>query len=133
MKSKASYAFLSQIKGHLLCRIWFGLVLVNFINLSVNFQESSIIQSETLELEDPIDTLGELVYEWALEGDCDVIPDNGTEQEDKSTKKAKDWFSAKEFEFLNFFSSIEKKKFFNSQEDLVDSPMASPFSPPDLS
>lgn len=123
---------LSIIKGHSLGRAFFWLVLVNFINLSVNFQESQITPSQSMDLQDPIDTLGELVYEWALEGDCDVIPDNGTEQEDKSTKKAKDWFTSTAFEFKNFSPPLEKRKFFSPGEDLHDAPTAIPFSPPDL-
>ena len=71
--------------------VW--VILANFINLSVNFQEANLSPSDQIDLSDPIDTLGELVYEWVLDGDEDVIPDNGTEQEEKNTKKDKHWFS----------------------------------------
>lgn len=83
--------------------VW--MVILNFINLSVNFQESNLSLSNQEVLADPIDTLSELVYEWALEGDCDVIPDNGTEQEDKSVKKSKIWGIALELEDPEFLKN----------------------------
>ncbi|GMQ27622.1 hypothetical protein Aconfl_02640 [Algoriphagus confluentis] len=124
---------MSRIKGNSLCKAFFWLVLLNFINLSVNFQESQISHPENLDLQDPIDTLGELVYEWALNGDCDVIPDNGTEQEDKSPKKGKVWGVPLELVSLHFSSLPYKKKHHFDQETLISSSLPKPFSPPDLS
>lgn len=56
---------------------------INFINLTVNFTE------EKKKLEDPVDTISEMIYEWGLDGDSDTIPDNATEQEDQTLKKLK--------------------------------------------
>jgi hypothetical protein len=89
MSNKNTYPFLSLIRNSLWLKACLFLTLLNFLNLSVNFNESEIALSDKISLDDPIDTLGELVYEWALDGDGDVIPDNGTEQEDKSIKKDK--------------------------------------------
>ena len=133
MHLKPSYNLMSQIKGSILYRGIFWLVLVNFINLSVNFQESQIAHPERLDLTDPMDTLSELVYEWALDGDCDVIPDNGTEQEDKSQKKGKVWGIPLKFISLDFIKNINKSKYFVDQESLFTHVLSNPFSPPDLS
>ncbi len=65
------------------------LLVVNFINLSANFHEGNILISGAVDMEDPMDTLSELIFEWALEGDGDLIPDNGTQQDDNSTEKIK--------------------------------------------
>lgn len=65
------------------------LLVVNFINLSANFYEGNILISGAVDMEDPMDTLSELIFEWALEGDGDLIPDNGTQQDDNSTEKIK--------------------------------------------
>lgn len=77
--------------------IWFFLTF-NFINLSVNFSE------QFQDLEDPVDTISEMIYEWGFEGEADIIPDNETEQEDQAHKKVKlDWISIFEFVSLPFF------------------------------
>lgn len=122
---------MSQIKENILCRGFFWLFLVNFINLSVNFQESQIAHPERLDLTDPIDTLSELVYEWALDGDYDVIPDNRTEQEDKIQKEGKLWGIVLEFQALDFIKISDKNKYFVDQESLISKALSNPFSPPD--
>ena len=115
-------------RHHTVAKIFFYLNLLNILNLSVNFYEGNIsVKSE--QLKDPIDTLGELVYEWALDGDCDIIPDNSTEQEDKSLKKA-DWqiFYA-EFPTFDFdFFDSKKHSFFQNQ--ILISPLNLPPTPP---
>lgn len=65
------------------------ILLANFINLSANFYEGNILVSTKINMEDPIDTLTELIFEWALDGNDDLFPDNGTEQDDNSIKKIK--------------------------------------------
>lgn len=40
-------------------------------------------------MDDPIDTITELIFEWALDGSNDLIPDNGTQQDDNSLEKMK--------------------------------------------
>jgi len=51
------------------------LLLINFINLSANFYQSSILDSPLLENHDPIDSLAELVLEYMLDMDSETIPD----------------------------------------------------------
>jgi hypothetical protein len=51
------------------------LLLINFINLSANFYQSSIIDSPLLQNHDPIDSVAELVLEYVLEMDEGTIPD----------------------------------------------------------
>ena len=65
------------------------LLLVNFINLSANFYEGNILSSDQVRMGDPLDTISELIFEWALDGGEDLIPDNGTEQDDNSLEKLK--------------------------------------------
>jgi hypothetical protein len=65
------------------------LLIVNFINLSANFYEGNILISGAVSMEDPVDTLSELIFEWALDGGDDLIPDNGTKQDDNSLEKIK--------------------------------------------
>lgn len=62
------------------------ILIINFINLSVNFTEKD------QELEDPVDTVSEMIFEWCLDGDAEAIPDNGTEQEDQQLKSLKVFF-----------------------------------------
>lgn len=50
-------------------------LLVNFINLSANFYQASVIDSILLENHDPIDSITELVLEYVLEMDDETIPD----------------------------------------------------------
>ncbi len=38
---------------------------------------------------DPLDTISKLIFQWALEGGEDLLPKNGTEQDDHSLKKLK--------------------------------------------
>lgn len=94
----------------------------------MNFYEGNISDPSD-HLTDPIDTLSELVYEWALDGDCDIIPDNSTEQEDKSLKKV-DWkifcLDVPGYSF-GFF---DKPKNWSSQEQILLAPLNLPPSPP---
>ncbi|SDC79340.1 hypothetical protein SAMN04488104_100630 [Algoriphagus faecimaris] len=93
-------------------RIIWSLLLINFINLTANFYESPLHDPENKLLEDPIDSLSELIYEFVLEGDQDIIPDNGTEQEEKNSKK-----------LTVFFTNIDLK----SSEKISLPQLASPF------
>jgi hypothetical protein len=51
------------------------LLLVNFVNLSANFYQASVMDSILLENHDPIDSITELVLEYVLEMDDETIPD----------------------------------------------------------
>lgn len=119
---------LNFFRNHSVAQIFFYLNLLNLLNLSVNFYEGNISNSSE-QLVDPIDTLGELVYEWALDGDCDVIPDNSTQQEDKSLENI-DW----EIIYMDFpiysFEIYEKTKVGSFHEPLFLAPLHLPPSPP---
>jgi hypothetical protein len=65
------------------------LLTLNFINLTANFYEGNILITGQVDMVDPMDTLTELIFEWALEGGEDLIPDNGTQQDDNSNLKIK--------------------------------------------
>jgi hypothetical protein len=64
------------------------LLTINLINLTVNFSSRNII------LEDPVDTISEMIYEWCLDGESDVIPDTDTDQEDQNLKALKIFWSS---------------------------------------
>lgn len=130
---KSRFPILAVLRSNWLTRVMTWIILINFINLSVNFQESNL-SSETLsELDDPIDTLTELVYEWALDGDQDVIPDNGTEQEEKTVKKDKLWLISVEAPTPSFrcmYIILQPNHFFQKIRSGIPNGI---FSPPDVS
>lgn len=119
---------LNFFRHHGAARIFFYLNLLNILNLSVNFYEGNISDPKD-HLEDPIDTLGELVYEWALDGDCDVIPDNSTEQEDKSLKKNNWKMFCLDFPLYSF-ELPTKSKYWISKDQILIAPLNLPPSPP---
>ncbi|GAB3220581.1 hypothetical protein GCM10027454_11800 [Algoriphagus aestuariicola] len=65
------------------------ILTLNFINLSANFYEGDIFVSNKIDLDDPMDTISELLVEWAFDLPEDFIPDNGTQQEDQGGEKIK--------------------------------------------
>lgn len=66
---------LKRLKKYWFTRWIVFLLLINFINLSANFYQSSIIDSPLLQNHDPIDSVAELVLEYVLEMDKGTIPD----------------------------------------------------------
>jgi hypothetical protein len=133
VNKRQTYSILQWARQQYLTRGLLWLILLNFVNLSVNFQESQLNHLQGSELEDPIDTLCELVYEWALDGDCDVIPDNGTEQEDKSLKKGKIWGIALAIPSPLFFNNIEKVTSFPTSFSIPTQTIFKDSPPPDRS
>lgn len=89
MKMKNSKSLASVLRKSTWSKFCVFILVTNFINLSANFYEGNISLSESVNMDDPIDTITELIFEWALDGDADVIPDNGTEQDDNSLEKMK--------------------------------------------
>ncbi len=82
-------------------------LVLHFINLSANFYQGNTWSKNQDSIEDPIDSVSELIFEWVLDGDQDVIPDSNSGQEDKSFEKIKlvlPYFqniSFQTFKFLN--------------------------------
>lgn len=76
------------IHNHILCRILILLTLVNFINLSADFftPYSSKVQHT---VHDPIDTMAELLLEYLLNMDHEIIPDAEVPQEQRKFKDLK--------------------------------------------
>ncbi|SDA51478.1 hypothetical protein SAMN03080617_00808 [Algoriphagus alkaliphilus] len=107
------------------------LLVANFINLSANFYEGNIFITKGMKMDDPIDTFTELIFEWVLDGSKDLIPDNGTQQDDNSLKKIK--LALIEIPGIKLFSSLtlkERFQFFVSQ-NISSSYSASDPPPPD--
>ncbi len=89
MNKKGTKSLISYFRKSAWSKFCLYLLLANFINLSANFYEGDIYLTQEVRMEDPIDTLTELIFEWALDGNESLIPDNGTEQDDNSLKKIK--------------------------------------------
>lgn len=82
-------------------KVWRGLtflMLINFINLSANFYHASEIDSLMLEHQDPIDSLAELVLEYFLNMDEEIIPDTEIPHEKRKLGDIKQLY------FTNLFS-----------------------------
>lgn len=73
--------FTRTIRSGIFSRFIWIVLIFNFINLSVNFTE----QHE--DLDDPVDTISEMIFEWGLDVSADTIPDNSADEEDQSVKK----------------------------------------------
>lgn len=106
-------------------------MLANFINLSANFYEGNIYVSKEMDMVDPIDTISELIFEWAMEGSEDLIPDNGTKQEDNSMEKIK--LSLLEIQEYGLYGPLifEEFKINHFHPDLVSGHFSSDSPPPD--
>jgi hypothetical protein len=63
------------MRKHLLYRVLHWLLLLNFINLTANFYQPSVLDDTILKNSDPIDNLTELVMEFMLGCDDSLIPD----------------------------------------------------------
>jgi hypothetical protein len=63
------------MRKHMLYRVLHWLLLLNFINLTANFYQPSILDDTLLRNSDPIDNLTELVMEFMLGCDDGLIPD----------------------------------------------------------
>jgi hypothetical protein len=89
MKFRNSTPWICRLRKSGLIRFLTYLLTINFINLSANFFEGNIEITPRLSLEDPVDTVSELIFEIALDCQEDIIPDNGTHQDEHATKKIK--------------------------------------------
>lgn len=87
--------FTRTIRSGIFSRFLWIVLLFNFINLSVNFTE------QYKDLDDPVDTISEMIFEWGLDVSADTIPDNSAEEEDETVKKLV--FFAFYDLYLNFF------------------------------
>jgi hypothetical protein len=85
------------------------LLLINFVNLSANFYQSSILDSPLLENHDPIDSLAELVLEYVLDMDNETIPDTEVPHEKNKFSDLKLHFNPALVEILqNIGNSVSK-------------------------
>lgn len=73
--------FTRTIRSGIFSRFLWIVLIFNFINLSVNFTE------QYKDLDDPVDTISEMIFEWGLDVSADTIPDNSAEEEDETVKK----------------------------------------------
>lgn len=108
MNLKKRKSVLIHLRSGAWGRMMLLLLTIQSVNLSVNFSEKKI------KIQDPVDTLTEMIYEWGLEGESDVIPDNGTEQEDQNLKSVNLFFPPNfvfEWEMIDLiFFKIQSEK-----------------------
>lgn len=122
---------MSRLRKSNWSKVFVFLLTLNFINLTANFYEGDILISGEVDLADPMDTLTELIFEWALEGGEDLIPDNGTQQDDNPNEKIK--LALLEIPVLEIFSPILSLKNTESSnpDTLVIGYSSIPVPPPD--
>jgi hypothetical protein len=131
MEMTITAPLISRLRKSNWSRAFVFLLTLNFINLSANFYEGNILISGAVDMNDPLDTITELIFEWALEGGDDLIPDNGTQQDDNSSEKIK--LALLEIPLLELFSPILTLKNTDSSnpDTLVIGYSSIPVPPPD--
>ncbi len=75
---------ISRLKTNVVGRFLCYLLLINFINLSANFYQSSETNSNILRNVDPVDSLTEMVLEYFLDMDENTVPDTEIPTEERS-------------------------------------------------
>jgi hypothetical protein len=128
IKSKSVISFLRKSSWSKFCLF---ILIANFINLSANFYEGNISISNKISMDDPIDTLTELIFEWALNGADDLFPDNGTQQDDNSLEKMKLALLEIPGFKLSPVLTIEYTVDFSTDENLISGYFSSDSPPPD--
>lgn len=131
MKRTKSKSLINSLRNSSWSKFCLFILIGNFINLSANFYEGNIYVSSKVNIDDPIDTITELIFEWALDGSNDLIPDNGTQQDDNSLEKMK----LALLEIPGFKLSpplkLENTENFSVQEHLIPGYFSSDSPPPD--
>ncbi|MFN3999097.1 hypothetical protein [Algoriphagus sp.] len=131
MKRKETKSLISNLRNSGWSKFCLFLLVGNFINLSANFYEGNIVPTDKISMDDPIDTLTELIYEWVMDGDGDIFPDNGTEQDDNSVKKIKLALLEIPGFKLSSVLIIESTVDFSTDENLISGYFSSDSPPPD--
>ena len=80
---------ITQFRESVWSRLLLFVLIAHFANLSANFYEGNISPTDQVTLADPLDSVSELLIEWALDAPPDTIPDNGTHQDDNGIEKIK--------------------------------------------
>jgi hypothetical protein len=132
MRKKDSKSLISKLRNSSWSKFCLFILIANFINLSANFYEGNILISSGVNMNDPIDTITELIFEWALDGSDDLIPDNGTQQDDNSLEKMKLALLEIPGFQLTPVSLIEFTSDFSSDENLISGYFSSDSPPPDF-
>lgn len=109
------------------------ILLLNFINLSANFYESQRIDyTNSIGAEDQIDTLSELIVEWAFEAANTTIPNDPDNQDNQNSKKIKLALGVLIPFSFNFEISQSNVLPFFDPNPWLDIPISSPDSPPKI-
>jgi hypothetical protein len=110
------------------------LLLLNFINLSANFYVNDRIDYvNSIGTGDQLDTLSELIVEWAFAADESVIPNDPENQDNQPSKKIKLALSDLILFDFNFEISQNTKFSFFHQAHRLEIAILTPYSPPELS
>lgn len=131
MKRTKSKSLINSLRNSSWSKFCIFLLITNFINLSANFYEGNIYIVNGINMDDPIDTVTELIFEWALDGSDDLIPDNGTQQDDNSLEKMKLALLEIPGFKLSPVLKIEFNLDFSTDENLISGYFSSDSPPPD--
>lgn len=131
MKRTKSKSLINSLRNSSWSKFCIFLLITNFINLSANFYEGNIYIANGINMDDPIDTVTELIFEWALDGSDDLIPDNGTQQDDNSLEKMKLALLEIPGFKLSPVLKIEFNLDFSTDENLISGYFSSDSPPPD--
>jgi hypothetical protein len=110
------------------------LLLLNFINLSANFYVNDRIDYvNSIGTGDQLDTLSELIVEWAFDADESVIPNDPENQDNQPSKKIKLALSDLFLFDFKFEISQDTNPSFFYQAHWLEIAILNPYSPPELS
>ncbi|GAB2630687.1 hypothetical protein [Belliella aquatica] len=104
-------------------------LIVNFINLTANFYHPGNLNSLEQSLNDPIDTLAEIIVEFIFEMDNQIIPDTDVPHEKKKIPDIKLAFTKNEIK-VNCYFTFELNKWRNSFDVSLTSGIDKENSPP---
>jgi hypothetical protein len=110
------------------------LLLLNFINLSANFYVNDRIDYvNSIGTGDQLDTLSELIVEWAFDADDSIIPNDAENQDNQPSKKIKLALSDLFLFDFKFEISQDTNSSFFYQAHWLEIAILTPYSPPELS
>jgi hypothetical protein len=120
---------LKALKKSKIINIITFLLIINFINLTANFYYSGNFNSLEQNINDPIDTLAEIVVEFIFEMDDQIIPDTEVPFEKKKIPDIKLAFTRNEIK-INCYFTFELNKWRNFSEVSLNTGIDNKDSPP---
>lgn len=104
-------------------------MIINFVNLTANFYHPVSFNSFEQSLNDPIDTLAEIIVEFIFEMDNQIIPDTEVPHEKKKIPDIKLAFTKNEIK-INCYFTFELNKWRNTFDVSLTNGINKKDSPP---